>query len=97
MKTPSSTGSINSQYSRSNHILNIRNGEEAQLSYIERDLKIIEKQIEHTSLTVLSKGQYRKLLVISELYQQQGPPIHGHESGATTTGSFFTNFQMVLL
>jgi two-component system sporulation sensor kinase B len=31
MKTPSSTGSINFQYSRSNHILNIRNGEEAFL------------------------------------------------------------------
>lgn len=42
-----------------------------QLSYVHRDLKIIEMQLTDTPLTELSHRQYRRLLVISELYRQQ--------------------------
>lgn len=37
-----------------------------QLSYVHRDLKIIEMQLTDTPLTELSHRQYRRLLVISE-------------------------------
>jgi hypothetical protein len=42
-----------------------------QLSYLRRNLQHIENLREKTSLTALSKKQYRDLLVISELYRQQ--------------------------
>ncbi|MFD1675135.1 IS5 family transposase [Alicyclobacillus fodiniaquatilis] len=42
-----------------------------QLRYVARDLGFIEQLVQHTSLTVLSRRQYRDLLVIGELYRQQ--------------------------
>jgi transposase, IS5 family len=42
-----------------------------QLGYIRRDLEYIKGLSKKTPLTVLSKKQYRDLLVISELYRQQ--------------------------
>lgn len=42
-----------------------------QLNYIKRDLNIIQKLAEQSSLTLLSKQEYRELLVIKELYRQQ--------------------------
>ena len=42
-----------------------------QLSYLRRNLRYIENLSGKTSLKVLSKKQYRDLLVISELYRQQ--------------------------
>jgi hypothetical protein len=42
-----------------------------QLSYLRRNLQHIENLSGKTSLEVLSKKQYRDLLVISELYRQQ--------------------------
>jgi len=49
----------------------IRRAIKRQLGYVGRDLRIIEKLMEHTPLTVLSKRHYRQLLIISELYRQQ--------------------------
>ncbi|SDK00658.1 IS5 family transposase, partial [Paenibacillus naphthalenovorans] len=49
----------------------IRKAVKKQLGYVGRDLRIIEGLMVHTPLTVLSKRQYRQLLVISELYRQQ--------------------------
>lgn len=49
----------------------IRRAIKKQLGYVGRDLRIIEKLMEHPPLTVLSKRQYRQLLIISELYRQQ--------------------------
>jgi len=42
-----------------------------QLSYVRRNLKTIEKQVVDTPLTMLSHRQYRRLLVVNELYRQQ--------------------------
>jgi IS5 family transposase len=42
-----------------------------QLRYVARDLRFIEQWVQHTSLTALSKKQYRDLLVIHELHRQQ--------------------------
>jgi hypothetical protein len=42
-----------------------------QLAFVGRDLRIIEALREHTPLTVLSNTQYRRLLVIGELYRKQ--------------------------
>jgi IS5 family transposase len=47
----------------------IRKAVKKQLSYVGRDLRIIEEWMEHTP--ALSKTQYRQLLVVSELYRQQ--------------------------
>lgn len=41
------------------------------LRYVRRDLKIIEVLAQRRGLTLLSKRQYRDLLVIGELYRQQ--------------------------
>lgn len=49
----------------------IQRGIKKQLQYIRRNLLHIEKLKEKTPLSVLDKGLYRKLLVISELYRQQ--------------------------
>ena len=42
-----------------------------QLRYIRRDLTIVEKMTEKSSLALLSKRQYRNLLVCQEIYRQQ--------------------------
>jgi transposase, IS5 family len=42
-----------------------------QLGYLRRNLKTIEKQSEHSSLTTLTRKQYKNLLVINEVYRQQ--------------------------
>jgi len=42
-----------------------------QLRYLRRNLSIIDALCEQVSLTVLSRRQYRELLVIRELYRQQ--------------------------
>ena len=42
-----------------------------QLSYLNRNLKHIEKLKENTSLKILKNREYRDLLVISELHRQQ--------------------------
>lgn len=42
-----------------------------QLGYLRRNLKTIEKQSEHTSLTILTGKQYKNLLVIHEVFRQQ--------------------------
>lgn len=42
-----------------------------QLRYIRRDIKIIERLAEKSSLSLLSKRQYRNLLVSQEIYRQQ--------------------------
>jgi hypothetical protein len=49
----------------------LRKAIRSQLGFIRRNLKSIEKLAEVVPLTVLSKRQYRDLLVISELYRQQ--------------------------
>lgn len=49
----------------------LRKALRSQLGFIRRNLKSIEKLSEVVPLTVLSKRQYRDLLVISELYRQQ--------------------------
>jgi hypothetical protein len=49
----------------------LRKAIRSQLGFIRRNLKSIEKLSEVVPLTVLSKRQYRDLLVISELYRQQ--------------------------
>ena len=42
-----------------------------QLRYVARDLAFVEQLAQHTELTVLSRQQYRNLLVIHELHRQQ--------------------------
>lgn len=42
-----------------------------QLSYVERNLKIISRLVDEVGLQCLSKKQYRDLLVITELFRQQ--------------------------
>ncbi|MFC5986373.1 IS5/IS1182 family transposase, partial [Marinicrinis lubricantis] len=49
----------------------LRRGIGKQLTFIKRDLRIIEELAANTPLTVLSKRQYKQLLVIQELYRQQ--------------------------
>lgn len=49
----------------------LRKALRSQLGFIKRNLKSIDKLSEVVPLTVLSKRQYRDLLVISELYRQQ--------------------------
>lgn len=53
----------------------IRKALKKQLGYVGRDLRIIEGLVKHTPLTVLSKTAYRRLLVVQELYRQQGEMI----------------------
>jgi len=42
-----------------------------QLGYLRRNLKTIEKQSAQSSLTALTRKQYKNLLVIGEVYRQQ--------------------------
>ncbi|NCG68097.1 IS5 family transposase [Bacillus coagulans] len=49
----------------------IRKAVGKQLGYVKRDLKIIENLLTQSSLSLLSKDEYRQLLVIHELYRQQ--------------------------
>ena len=49
----------------------IRKAVGRQLRYVARDLRFIEQLVVHTSLTALSRRQYRELLVIGELHRQQ--------------------------
>ena len=49
----------------------IRKGIGKQLRYIQRDLESIEDLIEKSSLKLLDRGQYRKLLISNEIYRQQ--------------------------
>ena len=49
----------------------LRKALRSQLGFIRRNLKSVDKLSEVVPLTVLSKRQYRDLLVISELYRQQ--------------------------
>jgi len=42
-----------------------------QLGYLKRNLKIIRKQSQKTSLTELNRSKYKNLLVIHEVYRQQ--------------------------
>ncbi len=49
----------------------IRKALKKQLQYVKRDLKHIENLKKHVSLSVLKNSQYKKLLVINELYRQQ--------------------------
>ena len=49
----------------------LRKGLRKQLSYVQRNLKHIGNLAEKTPLSVLSKKQYRDLLVASELHRQQ--------------------------
>jgi hypothetical protein len=49
----------------------IRQGIRKQLQYIARNLRHIKQLASETSVSCLSKKQYRDLLVISELYRQQ--------------------------
>ncbi|WP_374723542.1 IS5 family transposase [Calidifontibacillus erzurumensis] len=49
----------------------IRKAVGKQLRYVGRDLRIIEELKEHGGLSLLSRQEYRQLLVIHELYRQQ--------------------------
>lgn len=49
----------------------VRKAIRKQLSYVKRNLKHVQKLCKKTPLSVLSKRQYRNLLVTSELYRQQ--------------------------
>jgi IS5 family transposase len=49
----------------------LRKGLRKQLGYLRRNLKSIEKQCQTIGLSVLSRRQYKTVLVISELYRQQ--------------------------
>lgn len=49
----------------------IRKAVSKQLSFVKRDLQIIDQQTVETPLTHLSRRQYRRLLIIQELYRQQ--------------------------
>ena len=57
----------------------LRKARRAQLGYLHRNLKSIDGLSQTTGLTPLSGGQYRNLLVISELYRQQ-QWMHDHGS-----------------
>ena len=50
-----------------------------QLGYLRRNLNHIEKQCSIVSLSMLSKHQYKDLLVISEIYRQQ-KEMYDHKS-----------------
>jgi IS5 family transposase len=49
----------------------IRKGIRQQLGFLRRNLKTIKDFCENVSLTVLSRQDYKKLLVASEIYRQQ--------------------------
>lgn len=49
----------------------IRKAVGKQLGYVKRDLEIIGNLVTQSSLSLLSKDEYRQLLVIHELYRQQ--------------------------
>ena len=49
----------------------VRKAIRQQLQYIQRDIDHIERLLEVSDLSLLSSHQYRKLLVIQELYRQQ--------------------------
>jgi hypothetical protein len=49
----------------------IRKGIRKQLGYVKRDLGHIERLVKESSLSALSRRQYRDLLVIGEVYRQQ--------------------------
>ncbi|WP_258921840.1 IS5 family transposase [Heyndrickxia coagulans] len=49
----------------------IRKAVGKQLGYVKRDLEIIKNLVSQSSLSLLSKDEYRQLLVIHELYRQQ--------------------------
>ena len=51
-----------------------------QLGYLKRNLKIIDRLSEQTSLLRLSRFQYKNLLVINEVYRQQQWMYDHHES-----------------
>lgn len=51
-----------------------------QLGYLRRNLKTIEKLSEKSSLLLLSKRQYRNLLVIHEVYRQQRWMYDNHQN-----------------
>jgi IS5 family transposase len=51
-----------------------------QLGYLRRNLKTIEKQSSHSSLTALTGKQYKNLLVIHEVYRQQQWMFDNHEN-----------------
>lgn len=51
-----------------------------QLGYLRRNLKTIEKQSRQSSLTALSRKQYKNLLVIHEVYRQQKWMFDHHEN-----------------
>ena len=56
----------------------IRKAVGRQLRYVARDLRFIEQLVAHTPLTVLSRRQYRELLVVGELYRQQREMYQSH-------------------
>jgi IS5 family transposase len=51
-----------------------------QLGYLRRNLNTIEKQSHHSSLTALTRRQYKNLLVIHEVYRQQQWMYDNHEN-----------------
>jgi hypothetical protein len=51
-----------------------------QLGYLRRNLKTIETQSRHSSLTALTGKQYKNLLVIEEVYRQQQWMYDNHEN-----------------
>jgi hypothetical protein len=51
-----------------------------QLGYLRRNLKTIEKQCQQSSLTALTRKQYKNLLVIHEVYRQQQWMFDHHEN-----------------
>jgi len=55
----------------SNRDKNPRKGIRGQLNYLQRNLLTISKLKEFVSLSILSRYQYKSLLVISEVYRQQ--------------------------
>ncbi len=50
-----------------------------QLGYVERNLKTISKVSKESCLTLLSRTQYKDLLVVSELFRQQKRMYDQHE------------------
>lgn len=57
----------------------IRKGIGQQLRYIRRDLKILNKLSQKSPLSLLSKRQYRNLLVSQEIYRQQLEMFQKHK------------------
>jgi transposase, IS5 family len=49
----------------------IHKGIKSQLQYVTRDLKILDKYIDEIGLRVFTKSQYKQMLVIRTLYDQQ--------------------------